>query len=202
MNDSRSALSYDAISRPEQPILAHSPRIDDARRRAMTLFATYPPSETQFSMYERVVRENKDTDFRSGSFNGYGYNAQTTDSDVATAFFSDTNMQVLQSGLRDGVYRMSNQQFSIPPQDPVQLTSIMRGMFYRYAARTAEDRRKPTIGQVEDLNDRVLKYVVPYLYHEAVAYYKFLLDQSSLVTPLALPRQVDRDFKDLDRVTF
>jgi len=52
--------------------------------------------------------------------------------------------------------------------------------------------------QVERLNKTVLDYAVPNVYGEAVGYMRYLQDQSSLVVPLAQPRQPDRVYKQLE----
>jgi hypothetical protein len=52
--------------------------------------------------------------------------------------------------------------------------------------------------QVEKLNNRVLKEVVPMLYSDAKSYMKYRQDQSTLVVPLAKPLPVDRVFKQLE----
>ena len=48
------------------------------------------------------------------------------------------------------------------------------------------------------LNDIVLGYAVPATYNEAVGYQKYLEDASTLVVPLALPLNHDRQYKQLE----
>jgi len=48
------------------------------------------------------------------------------------------------------------------------------------------------------LNKIVLDYCVPTVYKEAVGYLKYCQDQSSLIVPLELPSNHDRDFKQLE----
>ena len=74
----------------------------------------------------------------------------------------------------------------------------MRGMYLQYAEHYADNIR----GQIERLNKLVLDYVVPKLYNEAVAYEKYCRDQSTLVTPLPLPLQHNRDYKQLELKPF
>lgn len=149
-----------------------------------------PPSiDQRFLMYERTAKENKATDYRKGA-PIYG-KEQTV---LSTAFFSAPNVRILQNALRADVYELSNGKFSIPEQNEDQLLQIMDGMFYQYARF---DPAKSVREQIDGLNKRVLAYIVPYLYNEAVAYFKYIRDASTLVTPIDRSMRVDRDYKDL-----
>jgi len=148
-----------------------------------------PPKEIQFAMFERVAKQNRAIDYRAPANNN-----GLEDNLLSYAFFSGGNIQILQNGLRAGVYNLSEQNFSIPPQNSDQLVIIMRTMYYQYA----KFNQDPISQQVAALNNRVLEYVVPFLYNEAVAYYKYIRDQSTLVIPLERAAGVDRDFKELD----
>ena len=113
---------------------------------------------------------------------------------LSQVFFSAGNMQILQNGIRAGVYKMSKQQFTVLPQNPDTLKIIMRSIYMQYA------QHFPTgvTAQVERLNQLVLEYAVPNVFNEAVGYIKYREDISTLVVPLALPTKIDRDYKDLD----
>lgn len=147
-----------------------------------------PPADIKFEMFDRIAIKNRAVDYRAPMNNGW------EDTPLSNAFFSAGNIQILQNGLRAGVYSLSKGQFSIPPQNIDQLKIIMRTMFYQYARFSGE----PIPDQIRDINKRVLDYVVPYLYNEAIAYVKYCEDQSSLVMPLDLPKQNERDFKPLE----
>jgi hypothetical protein len=148
-----------------------------------------PPPEVRFSIYDRISIKNRATDYRPPINNGL------EEDSLSLAFFSAGNIQILQNGLRAGVYKISNGKFSIPPQNTDQLKIIMRTMFYQYGQHSLT---QPIPEQIAELNRRVLEYVVPYLYNEAIAYVKYCEDQSTLAMPLDLPRQNDRDFKELE----
>ena len=62
----------------------------------------------------------------------------------------------------------------------------------------AEHREEDITGQVEELNNLVLEYAIPSVYKSAVSYMKYCQDQSTLVVPLELPRNHDRDYKQLE----
>jgi hypothetical protein len=70
----------------------------------------------------------------------------------------------------------------------------MRSIYLQYAQHNVAD----ITGQVSKLNGLVLDYAVPTVYNEAMGYMKYCQDQSSLVVPLDLPRNHDRDYKQLE----
>jgi len=102
-------------------------------------------------------------------------------------------VQILQNGLRAGVYAMSGNKFVIPPQNVDALKVIMRSYFLQYAEYLPDVTK-----EIEKLNRLVLDYAVPSVYGEAVGYAKYAQDQSSLVMPLDMPVHVDRQYKQLE----
>lgn len=142
----------------------------------------------RFEMYEKIAVKNKATEYRQPLSNEFENNS------LAQAFFSKENVQMVQNGLRAGVYKMSGEkQLVVAPQNIDVLKTIMRHMFVQYA------QFHPTNipGQIETLNTAVWEYAVPSVYAEAMGYLKYLQDSSSLVVPIELPKQVDRCFKSL-----
>ena len=149
-----------------------------------------PDQDTRFKMYEKIAIKNKSTEYR------YPVTGILEDNMLEKVFFSSGNIQILQNGLRAGVYYMSkDKKIILPPQNIDNLKIIMRSMYLQYA----EHRQDISItSQVETLNKIVLDYVVPTLYNEAIGYMKYLEDQSTLVRPFAMPQTVDRDYKQLE----
>ena len=70
----------------------------------------------------------------------------------------------------------------------------MRSIFIQHAEHNEND----ITGQIVKLNNLVLDYAVLNVYNEIDGYVKYCRDQSTLVVPLELPRQVDREFKQLE----
>jgi len=149
-----------------------------------------PDKDTLFNMFEKVAIKNKSTEYRNPVV------GILEDNMLAKVFFSSGNIQILQNGLRAGVYNMSKEKkINLPPQNIDNLKIIMRSMYLQYA----EHREDISVThQVEVLNKIVLDYVIPTLYNEAMGYLKYIQDQSSLVRPLSLPATVDRDYKQLE----
>jgi len=144
--------------------------------------------DARFKMYEKIAVKNKATEYREALCNVFENNA------LSQVFFSAENIQIVQNGLRAGVYKMSgDKQLIISPQNIDTLKTIMRHMFIQYAQFLPDQIPK----QIERLNMTVWEYAVPSVYAEAMGYLKYLQDTSSLVVPIELPQQVDRCFKTL-----
>ena len=148
-----------------------------------------PDPNAVFKMQERISLKNKSTGYRS-ALSGNDWE----DNILSRVFFSGENVQILQNGLRAGVYAMSNNTISVPPQNVDQLKIIMRSMYLQFA----EHQKNNITAQVERLNKLVWDYVIPTVYKEAVGYMKYMQDQSTLVMPLELPLHHDREYKQLE----
>jgi hypothetical protein len=148
-----------------------------------------PDPTAVFKMQERIALKNKSTNYTSALAGN-----DWEDNLLARVFFSAGNVQILQNGLRAGVYEMSNKQFVIPPQNVDQLKIVMRSTYLQFAEHLQENITQ----QVERLNKIVWDYVVPTVYNEAVGYMKYMQDQSSLVMPMDRPIHNDREYKQLE----
>jgi hypothetical protein len=104
---------------------------------------------------------------------------------LSQAFFSLENIQILQNGIRAGVYQRSNGQYVIGPQDCDSLKIIMRSVFLQHAANQPNNISK----QIAELNKIVLNYCIQQVYSEAQGYMKYVDDASTLVVPIAHPVQ-------------
>ena len=147
-----------------------------------------PSAEMQFKMQERIAVKNKTSEYRDALAGEIESNM------LATVYFSAENIQIVQNGLRAGVYKMSGDKYIIAPQNIDTLKVIMRSIFLQYAEYDMNNIKK----EVARLNKLVLDYAVPSVYNEAVGYMKYCEDQSTLVVPLELPRQSDREYKQLE----
>jgi hypothetical protein len=162
--------------------------LDMQRYNGRVNIAEFPSSDIVFKMQEKIAIKNKTSEYRE-ALDG------TLESNVlAQVYFSADNIQIVQNGLRAGVYKMSNNKFVIAPQNIDTLKIIMRSIYLQYAEHSACDITE----QVEQLNKLVLDYAVPTVYNETMGYLKYCQDQSTLVVPLELPRHHDREYKQLE----
>jgi len=187
-------LSYMNID-TKTDILLNNPTIDDTKQVLETgkyngrvnIIEPENP-DARFQMFERIAAKNNTTEYRGALSNVWEENL------LAQVYFSAENIQIIQNGLRAGVYKMSQNKFVIAPQNIDTLKIIMRSIYLQYA----EHDPKRVTEQVERLNSLVLDYAVPTVHGEAVGYMKYMQDQSSLVVPLDVPRHHDRQYKQLE----
>jgi hypothetical protein len=145
--------------------------------------------DLRFQMAEKISIKNKATEYRDALT---GLHEETV---LSRAYFSEENIQILQNGLRAGVYELSNKEWSVPPQNIDNLKIIMRSIYLQYAKHSTTES---ITDQIRKLNQYVLDYAVPKVYNEAQGYLNYIRDQSTLVMPLEHAKQSDRDFKHLE----
>jgi len=148
----------------------------------------YPSVDVQLKMQEKIGVKNKTSEYREALV------GELESTLLSTLYFSAENIQIVQNGLRAGVYKMSGNQYVVAPQNIDVLKVIMRSIFLQYA----EHNDNNITNEISRLNNLVLEYAVPNVYNEAKGYIKYREDQSTLVVPLELPRQTDREYKQLE----
>jgi hypothetical protein len=149
--------------------------------------------DARFQMFERIEIKNKATEYRDP------LKGDIEDTLFSRAYFSAANIQIVQNGLKAGVYnRSEDRELIIPNQNIDILKTIMRHMFLQHADFKPDNITQ----QIERLNQIVLDYTVPKVFSEAIGYLKYLEDQSRLVVPIALPQQTDRVYKQLELKPF
>jgi hypothetical protein len=136
-----------------------------------------PDITNLFAMYDKIP-VNQSTTFRDATI------GQWEETQLSKAFFSKENIQILQNGLRAGVYKISKGQLTIAPQDYDSLIIIMRSIFLSYSTNQCSNTQE----QISCLNQMVLNYCIPKLYSEAQGYMKYINDVSSLAVPLDTPK--------------
>lgn len=156
----------------------------------VNLFEPDTDTNQLFKLYDRMP-VNEPASFRDATKGIW------TPSTLSTAFFSLANMQIIQNGIRAGVYRKSNSQYIIPSQNTDTLKIIMRSIFLQHSSNGAEN----ITGQIQELNKMVLDYAIPQVYGSAISYNKYLRDASTLVQPLEMPK-LTYTSKQLPRINF
>lgn len=112
-----------------------------------------------------------------------------SDTPLSKAFFSIENQQILQNGIRAGVYERSRGKYMISQQSITDLKMIMRALFLEHSA----NRPSHLTDQIRELNEYVLTYCIPRVLGEAQGYLKYIQDASTLVVPLARPLHSSTD---------
>ena len=113
---------------------------------------------------------------------------------LSQAFFSLQNIQILQNGIRAGIYNMSNGQYVIGDQDCDSLKIIMRSIFLQYAANQPDNFQN----QITQLNKLILDYCIKQVYSEAQGYMKYINDVSTLAVPIAHPVMANDNDRQLE----
>lgn len=146
-----------------------------------------PNTSKLFQMYDKIPA-NQCTTFRSAT---EGLWDSTTLSQV---FFSEQNIQIIQNGIRAGVYKKSNGQYVIGPQDCDSLKIIMRSVFLQYSANQPNNISE----QITQLNKIVLEYCIQQVYSEAQGYMTYVNDVSTLVVPIERPVMTSNNDRQLE----
>ena len=102
---------------------------------------------------------------------------------LSNLYFCKQNIIIIQNGIRAGVYKKSNNQYLVGPQDCDTLKIIMRSIFLQHSANQPTNIPQ----QIQSLNQMVLNYSVPQVYSEAQGYIRYIRDASSLAVPLSHP---------------
>lgn len=137
-----------------------------------------PNTSALFQMYDKIPA-NQCVTYRNAT------EGLLDSTPLSLAFFSQQNIQILQNGIRAGVYKRSNGQYVIGPQDCDSLKIIMRSVFLQHSINNPNDISE----QIVELNKIVLNYCVQQVYSEAQGYMKYVDDASTLVVPIAHPVQ-------------
>ena len=146
-----------------------------------------PNTGTLFSMYDKIKVDDT-SNFRDALTGNW------VDTPMSIAFFSKENIQILQNGIRAGVYKLSKGLYTIGNQSVDNLKIVMRSIYLQSATN------KPTdiTAQLQALNQLVLDYCVKRVYNEAVAYMNYRRDASNMYTPISHPVQSDVNDKTLE----
>ena len=150
-----------------------------------------PNTSTLFEMYDKIPA-NQCVTFRNPT------EGLWTDTYLSQAFFSQQNIQILQNGIRAGVYQKSNGQYTIAPQDCDSLKIVMRSVYLQNAANQPNNITQ----QVFELNKIVLNYCIQQVYSEAQGYLKYIDDASTLVVPIAHPVMANNSDRELEFKTW
>ena len=146
-----------------------------------------PDLSNLFAMYDKIPA-NQCATFREPTL------GQWDETPLSKAYFSKENIQIIQNGIRSGVYKKSNRQYIVAPQDCDALKIIMRSVFLQHSANQPNNIPQ----QIAELNKIVLNYCIQQIYSEAQGYMKYVDDVSTLVVPISHPVQSSNNDKTLE----
>jgi hypothetical protein len=146
-----------------------------------------PNTSALFEMYDKIPA-NQCVTFRNPT------EGLWNETPLSQTFFSRENIQIIQNGIRAGVYHRSNGQYVIGNQDCDSIKIVMRSVFLQNAAN--QPNHIPE--QIYELNKIVLNYCIQQVYSEAQGYMKYVDDVSTLVVPIAHPVQTSNTDRQLE----
>lgn len=138
----------------------------------------------QFDLFDKIHVDDKSS-FRDAMVGNW------TDSLLSKAFFSAENIQIIQNGLRAGVYDKTNQRHIIGKQNVDTIKIVMRSIFLQHSANMPTQITE----QIQALNNLALDYLIPNACGELEGYLNYKRDVSNLATPIDLPIKASTDNK-------
>lgn len=146
-----------------------------------------PNLSTKFSMMDKIPISTN-TNYQNvlaGNFER---------SRLSDAFFSEKNIQIIQNGIRKGVYDKSNQKIIIDVQPKDSVVTVMRSIFLQ----NSKNLETNIPNQIQELNNLVLNYSINNVYNEAVAYLNYKRDASTMHMPMTAPLYSSKTNKTLE----
>ena len=125
---------------------------------------------------------------------------QMETNDLNKEFFSQTNIDILQTQIIAGVYQISNNKYKISKQSQDTLIMIMREVYEQGAQNSLENMS--INDQTISLNKIVLNYSIPQIFKSVQSYYKYIKDASTLPSPIDRPNAPDFVNKTLEPKPF
>jgi len=99
---------------------------------------------------------------------------------LSKTYFSRENIQILQNAIRRQVSDMTQGKHVVAKQSEVELNIVMRSVFLQYSLNRDDD----IAGQIETLNEHVLKFSVPRVHSNMQQYLQYKKDVTQLPLPL------------------
>ncbi len=106
------------------------------------------------------------------------------DTNLSRSFFSRENVQIIQNGIKSGVYHKSNRQYVIADQNVDTIHIIMRSIFMQNSINNETNIPQ----QISQLNQLVLDFAVPRTYSTLISHNKYIRDASMMPEPMSHPK--------------
>ena len=135
---------------------------------------------------------------RNDTFRNEATMGQIQSNELTKLYFSEDNIEALQQGIRYRVYVETNGQYTIGRQSDQELKVVMRSIYFQNAKNQSND----IIGQVRELNAKVLEWTVPEVLSNLKQFESYRRDASSLPVPMdRAPLMTMRGSKSLELTT-
>ena len=141
---------------------------------------------TPFFIYDKISKNEK-----TNYYNATQYMMDQTH--LSCSYFSKENIEIIQNSIRSKIFEMTKNTHIIDYQNYDQLKMIMRSIYLQHCLHKEDNIKE----QIEDLNKKVIDYVVPNVYGELVSYIKYKRDITTLSEPLSRPKYIHNE--DIDK---
>jgi hypothetical protein len=110
---------------------------------------------------------------------------------VKEAFFSRENIEIVQNMIIKNVAKKSGK-YIIARQKDVDVMILMNNVYHDYAKHLPYNLKE----QVQELDDRVVNFITPWLINEIESYQNYLIDSNAPLRPPELPLNVVKQRKE------
>uniref|UniRef100_A0AB39J981 Minor capsid protein P8 central region domain-containing protein n=1 Tax=Florenciella sp. virus SA2 TaxID=3240092 RepID=A0AB39J981_9VIRU len=166
---------------------------DDLKDKKSSGRIDLDPNEngTPIFMYDKIPKNEK-----TNYYNATQYMIEQTQ--LSVCYFSKENIQIIQNSIRAKIFDMTKQKIDYQNYD--ELKMIMRSIYLQHSMHKPDNITQ----QIEDLNQKVLEYVIPNVYGELTSYLKYKKDISSIPEPIQRPEYIqnENNNKTLELKTF
>lgn len=107
-------------------------------------------------------------------------NSQTS---VSKLYFSLENINILQQGIINKIYNITEGVYSIGKQSESELKIVMRSIYYQYSRNNQQN----IVEQVKELNTKVLDWTIPEILSNIKQHEHYKKDVSTLAYPNERP---------------
>ena len=135
-----------------------------------------PNIQNKFNMFDKIPVKSRTY---HDALNGNTYSTQLSD-----LYFSKENVQIIQNGIRAGVYNRSPEKHLISNQNLDTIHIIMRSIFLQESKNLPDNITQ----QIKELNDIVIEEIVSKLLGEIEGYLTYRKDISQIPEPLEKPK--------------
>jgi len=145
------------------------------------------------------IKPSQDSRNNTALFSQEANRGQISRNPISDIYFCTNNVNVLQDGIRYKVWKETGERYVIGKQSDQELRIVMRSIYYQYAKHLPND----VVGQVRDLNAKVIEWVVPEILSNLRQYEKYRQDASQLPMPMERgPLLTQKGTKTLELKTF
>lgn len=145
------------------------------------------------------IKPSQDSRNNTALFSQEANRGQISRNPISDIYFCTSNVNVLQDGIRYKVWKETGERYVIGKQSDQELRIVMRSIYYQYAKHLPND----VVGQVRDLNAKVIEWVVPEILSNLRQYEKYRQDASQLPMPMERgPLLTQKGTKTLELKTF